>query len=163
MSCRHFYKYGKTMRKGKLLIVEDMDLKANAIKSFVEKEYPTIEIIRKESYNSSLHEIYSNYEDYDLILLDMTMSTFDVSEEDNGGVPEPLAGRQILDGMYLRDISIPVVVVTMYKSFAGVGITEFDRELKEEYSDIYQGYIFFVYNSNDWKENLKKYLVNIYG
>ena len=151
------------MRKGKMLIVEDMDLKANAIKAFVESVYPSINIVRKESYNSSLQEIYSNYAEYDLILLDMTMSTFNVSEEDNGGMPEPLAGRQILDGMYLRDITTPVIVVTMYKSFAGVGIAEFDRDLKEEYSEIYQGYIFFVYNSNDWKESLKQYLENIYG
>lgn len=151
------------MRKGKMLIVEDMDLKANAIKAFIENEYPSINIVRKESYNSSLQEIYSNYSEYDLILLDMTMSTFNVSEEDNGGMPEPLAGRQILDGMFLRDITTPVVVVTMYKSFAGLGIAEFDKELREEYSDIYQGYIYFVYNSNDWKESLKQYLVNIYG
>lgn len=151
------------MRKGKMLIVEDMDLKANAIKAFVESEYPSINIVRKESYNSSLQEIYSNYAEYDLILLDMTMSTFNVSEEDNGGMPEPLAGRQILDGMYLRDITTPVVVVTMYKSFAGVGIAEFDKDLRDEYSEIYQGYIFFVYNSNDWKESLKQYLEKIYG
>lgn len=151
------------MCKGKMLIVEDMDIKANAIKAFIENEYPSIQIVRKESYNSSLQEIYSNFAEYDLILLDMTMSTFNVSEEDNGGMPEPLAGRQILDGMYLRDITTPVVVVTMYKSFVGVGLAEFDKELREEYSEIYQGYIFFVYNSNDWKESLKQYLVNIYG
>lgn len=151
------------MRKNRLLIVEDLELKANAIKAFVQKEYPFVQIVHTESYNSSLKEIFTNYEKYDLILLDMTMSTFDISEEDHGGVPEPLAGQQILDGMFLRDITTPVVVMTMYKSFAGVGIADFDKELSEEYSDIYQGYIFFVYNSNDWKEKLKKHLINIYG
>lgn len=151
------------MRKNRLLIVEDIEPKANEIKAFVEKEYPLVEIFRTESYNSSLKEIFTNYNNYDLILLDMTMSTFDVSEEDHGGLPEPLAGRQILDGMFLRDITTPVVVVTMYKSFAGVGIAEFDKELSEEYADIYRGYIFFVYNSNDWKEKLKTYLNSIYG
>lgn len=151
------------MRKNRLLIVEDLELKANAIKAFIEEMYPFVKIVRTESYNSSLKEIFSNYNDYDLILLDMTMTTFDVSEEDHGGVPEPLAGRQILDGMYLRDITTPVVVMTMYKSFAGIELPEFDKELSEEYADIYQGYIFFVYNSNDWKEKLKKYLDYYYG
>lgn len=151
------------MRKNRLLIVEDMDIKANAITDFIAKEYPDIQIVHTGSYNSSLKEIYSSYDNYDIILLDMTMSTFDVSEEDHGGLPEPLAGMQILDGMYLRDITTPVVVVTMYKSFAGVGVEDFDKHLKEEYSEIYKGYIFFVYNSNDWKERLKQYLIDIYG
>lgn len=151
------------MRKNRLLIVEDLEQKANAIKAFIQKEYPFIQIVQTESYNSSLKEIFTNHEKYDIILLDMTMSTFDISEEDHGGVPEPLAGQQILDGMFLRDITTPVIVMTMYKSFAGIGIADFDKNLSEEYSDIYQGYIFFVYNSNDWKEKLKKYLNNIYG
>lgn len=151
------------MRQERILIVEDLDQKANALKVYVNSIYPNIKIEHRESYNSSLKEIFKNDGKYDIILLDMTMNTFDISEDDNGGVPEPLAGRQILDGMYLRDIKTPVVVVTMYNSFDGVRIHEFDEYLKREYADIYRGYVFFEFNSNDWKMPLRNYLEEIYG
>ena len=151
------------MSKNKLLIVEDLDSKAKDITSYIKQLYPDVEISHTESYNSSLKEIYNNPNKYDGILLDMTMTTFDVSEEDNGGAPEPLAGQQILDGMYLREINVPVIVVTMFNSFDGMGLKEFDATLKEEYGEFYKGYVSYAAKSNDWKQSMANFLNEIYG
>ena len=35
------------------------------------------------------------------MLLDMSMQTYDISEDEMGGEPEPLAGTKILSQMYL--------------------------------------------------------------
>ena len=45
----------------KILLVEDMEEKANAIISYLKGEFPYIEVVRKESYNSSQKEIYAHY------------------------------------------------------------------------------------------------------
>ncbi len=148
----------------KVLLVEDIQLKADAIINYLKKQFKDMEIERRESYNSAIKSIYNDAGKYDLILLDMSMSTFDVSVEESGGVPEPIAGQRILDGMFLRNIKTKVIVVTMYESFNGIRLKELDEELHSEYPDNYYNYVFFSYQKNEWKEQLKKYIKEIiYG
>lgn len=144
------------MNNKKILLVEDMEEKANAIIACLHEDFPTIEVVRKESYNSSQKEIYEHFEDYFVILLDMSMHTFDRSKDENGGEPEPVAGRKILNGMFLRDINTKVIVVTMYGSHEGKKLLTFVKDLEEEYLDNYSDYVFFSFQKNDWKEKLKQ-------
>src|SRR5690554_6299096 len=100
----------------RILIVEDNHLKLEKLKDFLTTEFKDVEIEEKTSYNSASKEIALNYEKYDLILLDMSMQTYDISDEESGGEPEPLAGKNILKQIYLRDIPTKVLVVTMYEN-----------------------------------------------
>ena len=145
----------------KILIIEDEQQKLDNLKDFLNEEFPDIEFSEKRSYNSALREIVENHKDYSLILLDMSMTTYDVSVEESGGIPEPLAGENILDVMYLNEIPTKVVVVTMYESFAGKKLKVFDSEIKENYPDNYLGYVFFSHKTTDWKLELKKYIDSI--
>ena len=142
----------------RILIIEDEPRKLDNIKDFLRKNFPSIEYDEKHSYNSASKEIVDNYKSYDLVLLDMSMSTYDITVEESGGVPEPLAGANILDAMYLRDIPTKVIVVTMYESFVGKKLVDFDLELKNNYPDNYYGYVFFSYQKTDWKPKLKQYI-----
>jgi hypothetical protein len=144
----------------KLLIIEDEQRKLDYLKDFLKMEFPDIEFEEKHSYNSALREIVENYTKYNLILLDMSMSTYDVSVEESGGVPEPLAGENILDAMFLNEIPTKVVVVTMYESFVGKKLTAFNIELKENYPDNYLGFVFFSHKNTDWRVELKKYITS---
>ena len=145
----------------RILIIEDEPRKLDQLKTFLSKEFSNVEIEDKRSYNSALREIIEHYSAYDLFLLDMSMSTYDVSLEELGGVPEPLAGENILDAMFLNDIPTKVVVVTMYESFVGKKLIEFDSELKENYPDNYLGFVFFSHKNTDWKLDLKEYITTI--
>lgn len=141
-----------------ILIIEDEQRKLDSLTSFLKSEFPNIRCEEKRSYNSALREIIENHSKYILLLLDMSMTTYDVSVEESGGIPEPLAGKNILDAMFLNEIYTKVVVVTMYESFVGKKLKTFDTELKKCYPDNYIGYVFFSYNNTDWKLNLKKYI-----
>ena len=119
----------------RILLVEDTPDKANDIKSFLKSTYgDEIEVTDSEAFKTAQQEILAHHHDYDMILLDMTMSTFDPKKEENGGTPEPVGGKQLLNYMYLNEITTKVLVVTMYKDFIGQNILSLDRELKEEYS-----------------------------
>lgn len=142
----------------KLLLVEDLPEKAEDIKKEVLREFPEMEIIEQSSYHSAIEEIYKNYDNYFLILLDITMATFDVNIEENGGVPETLAGKKVLEGMYLRDIPTKVKVVSMFESFDGKSIKELDKELMDDNPDSYDGFIFFSFKKSDWKKQLTDYI-----
>lgn len=145
----------------RILLVEDIQEKAKAVMKFLSKEFPDIEVIRKESYNSSLREIIQNNKKYNLVLLDMTMTTFDVSVEEDGGEPEPIAGCNIIDSMYLRNIKTKVVVVSMYESFDGIRMTELDDELRTLYPNLYMGNVHFAFSKTDWQLELKHFISKI--
>lgn len=144
----------------KILIVEDNQKKLEKLKTFLNEEYVDIEITERMSYNSATREIVLNYNNYDLILLDMSMQTYDVSDDESGGEPEPLAGKNILKQIYLRNIPIKVIVVTMYENFVdGTKIKELNEELIQEFNDNYCGYIFFSHINLEWSIKLKE-LIN---
>lgn len=140
----------------KILLVEDYEEKANNIKAFLKSEFPQKEVEWRTSYNSAQEEIYENYEQYDLVLLDMSMSTYDLTTDASGGQPEPSAGQYILEGMFLREIPTPVIVVTMYNVFGRKELSAFDEELKSKYPQNYKSYVFYSSQKSDWKDNLKK-------
>lgn len=140
----------------RILIVEDNHLKLEKIKLFLEEEFNDVELEERTSYNSASKEIALNYEKYDLILLDMSMQTYDISNEESGGEPEPLAGKNILKQIYLRDIPTKVIVVTMYTNFVdGTKIDQLHNELKNDYPDNYCGFIFFTHTNLEWSIELK--------
>lgn len=141
----------------KILIVEDNQKKLEKIRSFLQEEYKDVMLEERTSYNSASKEIVLNHSNYDLILLDMSMQTYDISADESGGDPEPLAGKNILKQIYLRDIPIKVIVVTMYENYVdGTRIKELDEDLKTSYPDNYCGYVFFSHKNTDWSEILKK-------
>lgn len=146
----------------RILIVEDNHLKLEKLKDFLTEEFFGVELEERTSYNSASKEIALNFERYDLILLDMSMQTYDISNEESGGEPEPLAGKNILKQIYLREIPTKVIVVTMYENFIdGTKITRLDNELKSDYPDNYCGYIFFSHTNLEWAEKLKKSINNL--
>lgn len=145
----------------KILLVEDFEEKANNIIAFLNKEFHEYEIDRCSSYNTAQEMIFEHSEDYKLILLDMSMSTYDLNVDASGGLPEPAAGEYILEGMFLRDINTPVIVITMYNVFGRKELAAFDTELKDKYPQNYKSYVFYSSQRTDWKNELKKQIKNL--
>lgn len=145
----------------KILLVEDYEEKANNIRAFLSAEFPQYDVTHCTSYNSAQEEIFEHGGDYALILLDMSMSTYDLATDVSGGLPEPSAGQYLLEGMFLRQILTPVIVVTMYNVFGRKQLDAFDVELKENYPQNYRSYIYYSSQKNDWKVQLKKQIQNI--
>lgn len=139
----------------KILFIEDHPLKQAQFNKFVLENFSDCEIETKNSYISGLKELIKNYKTYDVLLLDISMPNYDISPEDSGGDWMPLAGKNILKEMYLRDIPTKAIVVTMHGSFDdGTKITELDDELQKEFTDNYIGYVFYSQINEDWKDKI---------
>lgn len=139
----------------RILIIEDDKYKLDKIKSFIEKDIPDVEINVKTSFHSGFEEVVDNYHLYTLILLDMSMQNYDISSDEAGGDPAPLAGKSILTQMFLREIPTNVVVVTMYERFQdGTKIKDLHSTLSEEFPENYKGYVFFSHLDNKWMNDL---------
>ncbi len=145
----------------RILLIEDYEEKANNILAFLKSEFPDFQVNHRTSYNSAQEEIFEHGSEYALILLDMSMSTYDLNTDVSGGLPEPSAGQYILEGMFLRQITTPVIIVTMYNVFGRKQLEAFDIELKENYPQNYKSYIYYSSQKNDWKNELKKQIQKI--
>lgn len=147
-----------------ILIIEDQPDKREQIIEFVKENISTsLSITEKESLRGALKEIVQ-VGNYDLILLDMSMPNFDPSPDNlSDSSPESFAGRELLEQMKLRDITIPVIVITQYSSFEGglVTLESLSTEFEHEYGDYYMGSIYFNSATDTWKDPLLTLLRNI--
>jgi CheY-like chemotaxis protein len=148
-----------------ILIVEDDPDKKNSIINFIKSVKREVSITEKESINSGLREILSR-SNISLIILDMSMSIDDISrEEPEGGGHESFAGKKFLEQMFLRNIKIPVVVVSQFGSF-GKGLNKIslpllDKELKEKHPEFYLGAIYYNSAMDEWKTELNEIIMKV--
>lgn len=140
----------------RFLIVEDLKHKADELTLFIENNYKDSSITTRTSYQSGLEEILVNSNLYDVILLDMSMQNYDISQNEYGGDPINLAGKFILEKMYYEELETKVIVVTMYGNFLDdkVSLRDLDLNLRQEYPDNYVGSVFFSSSEEKWKDDL---------
>ena len=79
----------------RILLVEDYEEKAKDIRKFIQEKFSYVTLYNCSSYNSAQEMIFEAEQEYDLILLDMSMSTFGLNDDASGGLPEPAAGQNM--------------------------------------------------------------------
>lgn len=138
-----------------VLIVEDDENKRQHLVRLLKKELGA-HITERKSYQSGLKEITHNA--YDVMLLDMTMHTYDKSPVENGGLLKHFAGREILAQMDRKHRVTPVIVVTQYDNFgegaAKKSLSELKKELEEGYRRLYMGTVYYDVASDSWHKEL---------
>lgn len=96
---------------------------------------------------------------FDVVLLDMSLPTFDPSARERFGRPRPLGGREIMAKMIRKKIPGRVIIVTQLDRF-GVGDEEYSfQQVKEicmaEYPSLFAGAVFFSQSDNRWESELR--------
>ncbi len=144
----------------RILIIEDEHDKREKIKKQVEVLIGTEAVIEeRESLRGGLKAILS-LSDLDLILLDMSMPSFDLTDEFGSEYPESFAGIEIMSQMKLREINVPVLVVTQYKSFekGSVSLEDLIEKMTKEFKPFFKGTIYYDSILEGWKKQLSDYL-----
>jgi CheY-like chemotaxis protein len=140
----------------RILIVEDDDDKAKQLQSFACEFVPSPDVSIARSLQTGLRLALS--QEWDLMLLDMTMTTFDRTLNDDGGRPHPFAGREILRRMKREGIAIPVVIVTQFDRFGEeaeeLTLKQLEIELRESFLE-FKGIVRYRANVDDWKSQLE--------
>lgn len=140
----------------RILIIEDLQHKIDELSKFLIEVLDHPEIVIRKSYQSGLEEVLEHHDEYDLLLLDMSMQNYDIAKNESGGDPINLAGLHILEHMYSKEINNKVIVVTMYGNFGeeNYSLIELHERLSRDFPDIYQGHVFFSASENEWKDKL---------
>jgi DNA-binding NarL/FixJ family response regulator len=148
-----------------LLLIEDDPNKAEQIGNFITSIYPNACMTVCRAFQSGLREAVQGT--YDVILLDMTMPTYEVGPREPGGRERRYAGREILRQLERRSRKVQVVVITQYEQFEENGeivtLSELVGFLKRDYSDIFTGAVFYQAANTSWMDQLRSILLKLGG
>ena len=146
-----------------VLLIEDDNNKAKNIQSQLKGSFPSFNISLKRSAQSGTAAALSA--DYHLLLLDMSLPQYDIGPGEDGYEFNFFAGREILFELVRNEIKLPTLVITQFETFGEgseiTSLSELDRQLQKEFSEIYIGCIYYSASRSDWKRELdsklKKY------
>ncbi len=138
-----------------ILIADDQSDKANDIRNVIKDNFNNSTFDYSVSYNSTNIKLKKN--DYDMIILDMSMPNFDPKEGKQPAL-KALAGKDIMVKMKYRNINIPVIIVTQFDIFGRhsdvISIDDLISGLELEFPDIFHGCIFYNTQSKLWEKEL---------
>lgn len=139
-----------------IYLIEDNQLKAKHIFDFIKARFPEFVVEIFGSFQSGLRAIESRAPD--LILLDMTIPTFDRQPNGREGRMRPIGGYDLMRKMRLRKISTAVVVVTQLESFGEgaeeVSFSEITSICEKEFNDFFKGSVYFGQDDEAWQDVL---------
>jgi len=144
----------------KVLIVEDDSVKLQKINDYICEILRDSSLVLANSVQSALRNIRS--QNFDLIVLDMSLPTFDIGPNESGGRPQGFGGREILRQMDRSGIRSHVVVVTQFEAFGTKrGTVDIDRlkeMLAEEYPNNFKEIIYYSAINDSWKLKLSEHI-----
>lgn len=147
----------------KILLVEDEYPKRQNIFNFLNSLNLNLEIKDAFSVNSALDHIDEGVPD--LMILDMSLPTFDIDDYENGGRPQGFGGEEVLRMLLIQGILCKTIVITGYESFLKEGglsldIDKLKGSLQAEFIDYIIDVIHYNSTNDSWKTQLKEHLKN---
>ena len=144
-----------------ILLVEDEKPKQTHIQRFLDQVATDVTVSVARSVNTALDCLEEKPSD--LLLLDMSLPTFDVGERESGGRPQGFGGIEILRLMTHAGIACPTIVITGYEAFTQksgqrVELAQMREELIREFPKIFRGVLHYNSTYDEWERELAKTL-----
>jgi len=144
----------------RILIVEDDENKRAQLDAFVREYLGSKDVVEAKSYHSALAAI-KEYK-CDIIILDMTMPTYDITADEDGGRPQHYAGREIMRQLGRSGVGTPVVIVTQLDVFgegaSALTRSQLEAQLNAEHGHNYLGMVYYNPATDGWKNELSNKL-----
>ena len=140
----------------RLLLIEDNRHKRQKICSLISEWNLSTDIMEARSYTSGWQALQDK--EFDLVILDMSLPTYDTNENETGGKFRTFGGKEIVRRIARRNIKTKFVFITQYSSFNDTSVTQslgsIEEELISDYGDQCLGVIRFDTATTEWKETL---------
>ncbi|MDH5930943.1 response regulator [Vibrio splendidus] len=140
-----------------LLVVEDNKSKIESIEELVNDLTPTVKV----TYVLTPSEAIKNLRkiNYDFLILDMSLPAYSEETHSIGS----LSGKQILQTMKHKRISVPTVILTQWDVFGHhdntISLDILTSELMQNFSGFLLDVIFWDSSSDLWKKDISSYII----
>ena len=139
----------------RLLLVEDDEDKREQLLMFFDEHF-TFSVDEVRSFQSALKAIKTIC--YDLIILDMTIPTYDISPIEQGGRAQAFGGEMLLHELKRRHIMSKAIVVTQFDLFGKdedeITLIDLDLRLMKQFPINYLGAIQYNIKYTSWESAL---------
>jgi DNA-binding NarL/FixJ family response regulator len=146
-----------------VLVIEDDPNKLVQITSFLRAERPKWIVEERHSYQSGLKAALLHRPT--VLLLDMTMPTYDDAGQESGGRERRYAGEQILMYLQRKKLVSAAVIVTQFERFGDdseqVTLVELSQRLQKSFPQLYKGTVFYQAAGSAWRSELSALLTQI--
>jgi CheY-like chemotaxis protein len=141
----------------KILVVEDEDPKRRNVLHTIHEIVVDASIEEAKSVTSALKAL--KQDQFDLVLLDMSLPSFDVGPGESGGRPQGFGGTELLRSMDRMNLSVPVIVVTAYEAFssgaAQISLDALRTDLMQKFPNLFRGLVFYDSIFSTWSDELR--------
>lgn len=149
-----------------ILIADDEGPKLENIERVVATVFPDSDIGTARSVRSALDVLRAKL--VDILVLDMSLPTFNVAPGEQGGRPQNYGGIELLRYMDFYGVDCPVLIVTQYEAFpseAGhVDLSSLSARLKVDHPGTFKGIIYYSGAADDgWRLGLETALQAVGG
>lgn len=143
----------------KILVADDEPQKISDVISFLSSKLDA-EFVKSNCFDSTIEQIMED--DFDLIILDMSLPTF-TGVKGEAGRMRALGGRDILEIMEYEERKIPVIVFTQFDVFGRskdiVSLQDVHLDLSKSFSDFYLGSVMYDSRYEKWKVDLSELIL----
>lgn len=137
-------------------IVEDDFLKANRLLTFLKESLEGAQVNIFGSFQSGLRALQRATPD--LVILDMTLPTFDRAGSDREGRLRPLGGYDLMRKLIHRSVQVSVIVVTQLETFGEgadqITFPELVERCRRDFPAIFRGGVYFRQADSGWQSEL---------
>jgi CheY-like chemotaxis protein len=141
-----------------ILLIEDEAPKRDNIVRTLREIMPDCTIGEARSVKGAISCVRNSTPD--LILLDMSLPTFDIGPGEPGGRPQGFGGIEVLRYLDRYKLKVPVVVVTAYEAFSRDGhqidLDALRAQLEKAHPNIFKDIVFYNSLFSAWSDNLAK-------
>lgn len=138
----------------RVLVVDDEASKRRQVVTLL-RTLALVDVIDEaSSYQGALEQLRNN--SFDWVVLDMRLTTFDMTAADAGGTPRKFGGDEVLRKMTRRGITAKVIVLTQYSLFRESGdilLDNLKERLRQRYA-VFVDLIPFQHSNNEWQIRL---------
>jgi len=139
-----------------ILVIEDDEHKRSRVVQHLRVSFPREEVGEAKSVQGGLAALLSG--SWDLVVLDMTMPTFDIGGDEPGGRPQVYGGGEVLRQLQRKGLRTPVLLLTQFDQFGegadALRLEQLDEKMHKLFPENYHGAIFYSVVSEDWREAL---------
>lgn len=139
-----------------VLLVEDDENKRNQVLALMAARFPAVEMTTAASLMAGVRAAKASRPD--LVLLDMTLPNYDLSDGETGGGMHAFGGVEFLKQARRLRLDTKVIVVTQFETFGQPpnvkDLPELDAEMRATFEPIYRGAVYYHASLEDWSDAL---------
>ena len=143
-----------------ILIVEDDVHKRDQLVAFLSKGEDSPSIEQAGSLIGGIRALRATKPDY--VILDMTLPNYEPESDGHVGSVLAFGGVEFLRQVRRYKIETKVIVVTQFETFGdddnAKDRKELDTELREQFSNVYKGMVYYHASLSDWSDELQNLL-----